>query len=460
MSMTLTILEALFLALLGLALYELLVSLFGFLPPQPIPRVEPRHRFAFLIPAHNEEEVIAFNVRSLLEQSYPRELFDVFVIADNCDDRTALAARRAGAEVLVRRDSRRKGKPAALNWGFAQLRERILDYDAVCIIDADNLVAPNYLAAMNARLARGERVIQAYLDTKNPDDSWIAGSIGLAYWATSRIFQLARSRLGLCSALGGTGMCIATPLLARYGWSEDCLTEDLEFQVRALLEGQRTTWAHEARTYDEKPLTLRQSWRQRLRWMRGHIQVACQHGPRLLGLGLRQRSWAKLDTFLYLIQPVRLILAFATLSAIGALRLATRLPPVRIVPNEMVAAFGLTYLVYLAQFQAFGCGLIALLLERPPWRAYRYYFHSFLFGLSWVPIVAQAVFTLRRREWVHTKHRSQIEIAARLAWAEGERAARSPGLQERPPAAEAPAPAPAPAGSGSGLGRVSGESKG
>lgn len=158
MSMTLTILEALFLALLGLALYELLVSLFGFLPPQPTPRVEPRHRFAFLIPAHNEEEVIAFNVRSLLEQSYPRELFDVFVIADNCDDRTALAARRAGAEVLVRRDSRRKGKPAALNWGFSQLRERILDYDAVCIIDADNLVAPNYLAAMNARLARGERV--------------------------------------------------------------------------------------------------------------------------------------------------------------------------------------------------------------------------------------------------------------------------------------------------------------
>ncbi|MCR4404577.1 MAG: glycosyltransferase family 2 protein [Candidatus Acetothermia bacterium] len=393
----LIVLEALFLGLLALALYELGVSLFGFLPPRPTPLIGPRHRFAFLIPAHNEEEVIALNVQSILAQDYPRELFDVFVIADNCDDRTALAARQAGAELLVRQDRLRKGKPAALNWGFAQLRERILDYDAVCIVDADNLVAPNYLAVMNARLARGERVIQAYLDTKNPDDSWIAGSIALAYWSTSRIFQLARSRLGLCSALGGTGMCIATGLLARYGWSEDCLTEDLEFQVRALLEGQRTTWAHDARIYDEKPLTLRQSWRQRLRWMRGHIRVAWQHGPRLLSLGLRQRSWAKLDAFLYLVQPVRLILAFVILSAIGALRLAIPHSSGAVLPSELLSAFGLAYLMYLAQFQAFGCGLIALLLERPPWRAYRYYFHSLLFGLTWVPIVAQALLTLQQR---------------------------------------------------------------
>jgi cellulose synthase/poly-beta-1,6-N-acetylglucosamine synthase-like glycosyltransferase len=435
----LTVLEALFLGLLALAHYELVVSLFGFLPPRPSALIEPRHRFAFLIPAHNEEEVIALNVQSILGQHYPRELFDVFVIADNCTDGTALAARAAGAEVLERRDRLRKGKPAALNWGFAQLQERILGYDAICIVDADNLVPPNYLAVMNGRLARGERLIQAYLDTKNPDDSWIAGSIALAYWSTSRIFQLARARLGLCSALGGTGMCIATELLARYGWSEDCLTEDLEFQVRALLDGQRTTWAHDTRTYDEKPLTLRQSWRQRLRWMRGHIRVAWQHGPRLLALGLRQGSWAKLDAFLYLVQPLRLILAFVILSAIGALRLALAHPAGALVPPGLLSAFGLTYLVYLAQFQAFGCGVIALLLERPPWRAWRYYFHSLLFGLTWVPIVAQALLTLGQRQWVRTEHRSRMEIATRLAWAEGGRASPIPGPGET--AVEAPASA-------------------
>lgn len=290
------------------------------------------------------------------------------------------------------------------------------DYDAVCVIDADNVVGPNFLRAMNARLACGERIIQAYLDTKNPEGSWISGSIALAYWSAARTFQLARARLGLCAALGGTGVCIATELLARYGWNSDCLTEDLEFQARALADGYRTSWAHEAHVYDEKPLTLKQSWRQRLRWMRGHIHVAWLHGPRLLREGLLRMDWAKLDTLLYLLQPLRHLATFVLLLTLGLAK-AFHLQIPQLLPPGMIAFLGSAYLLHLARFHALGLGLLALIRERIPLRAYRYYLPSLLFGLTWVPIIAQALVTLHFREWTHTRHQERISIAERLAWA-------------------------------------------
>lgn len=127
-----------------------------------------QNRLAVLVPAHNEQNVIASSVRSILSSDYPRDKFDVYVIADNCTDETASLARAAGALVLERKNKTLRGKQHALKWAFDQIN--LDSYDAVVILDADNHIDPGFLAVMDHYLATGYRVIQGYVETKNPGD--------------------------------------------------------------------------------------------------------------------------------------------------------------------------------------------------------------------------------------------------------------------------------------------------
>ena len=102
-----------------------------------------------IIPAHNEEAVVANLVESLKHQDYPKELYDIYVIADNCTDKTAEVARKAGAIVYERFDETKKTKGFALNWFLGQKIEEDADYDAFCIFDADNIEDLNFLKNMN-----------------------------------------------------------------------------------------------------------------------------------------------------------------------------------------------------------------------------------------------------------------------------------------------------------------------
>jgi len=127
-----------------------------------------------LIPAHNEEKVIANLVESLKKQNYPKDKFDIFVIADNCTDKTAEVARNAGAIVYERTDPDHKTKGYAMQWFFNKKNEEKAEYDAVCVFDADNIVDKNFIKNMNKKLCQGEDVVQGYRDIKNPSDSWIS----------------------------------------------------------------------------------------------------------------------------------------------------------------------------------------------------------------------------------------------------------------------------------------------
>jgi cellulose synthase/poly-beta-1,6-N-acetylglucosamine synthase-like glycosyltransferase len=133
--------------------------------------IEKDHKFMAIIPAHNEEAVIRNLVESLNEQDYPKDLYDIYVIADNCTDATARIASNAGAIVFERYDEEHKTKGAALNWFLKQKIEEDAPYDAFCIFDADNIVDVNFLPAMNRKLCQGETVVQGYSDIKNPTDS-------------------------------------------------------------------------------------------------------------------------------------------------------------------------------------------------------------------------------------------------------------------------------------------------
>ena len=194
--------------------------------------IEKDHKFMAVIPAHNEEAVIKNLVDSLQEQDYPRELYDIYVIADNCNDNTAKIAKDAGAIVLKRFDEEHKTKGFALNWFLQQKIEEDADYDALCVFDADNIVDKNFLKNMNKKLCQGEEVVQGYRDIKNPTDSWISSGYAIFYWMMHRFYHLARYNLGLSPLLNGTGFMVKFDLLKPDGWQTETLTEDIEFSLK------------------------------------------------------------------------------------------------------------------------------------------------------------------------------------------------------------------------------------
>ena len=134
----------------------------------------PQKTFAVIVAAHNESAVIGQLVDNLKMLDYPKELYDIFVIADNCTDNTAQIARDCGAIVHERFNDKERGKGFAMEWMFARLFEMKRKYDAVAIFDADNLVDKRFLLEMNNRLCKGDKLVQGYLDAKNPYDTWVS----------------------------------------------------------------------------------------------------------------------------------------------------------------------------------------------------------------------------------------------------------------------------------------------
>lgn len=114
-------------------------------------------------------EILLENLKIL---KYPKELYDIYVIADNCTDSTAEVAHRHGAYVLERCNKELGGKGYAMDWAFPKIFEIGRHYDAFCVFDADNLVHLDFLAVMNTRLMKGQKVLQGYLSAKI---RWILG---------------------------------------------------------------------------------------------------------------------------------------------------------------------------------------------------------------------------------------------------------------------------------------------
>lgn len=284
-------------------LYYLILSFFGFYKKEKSSIHKPQKSFAIVVAAHNEEMVIGKIIDSLNKIDYPRRLYDVFIVADNCTDMTASISRQHEANVFERFDEKNRGKGYALEWIFDKIFKMRRKYDAIAVFDADNLVSKNFLIEMNNKMMEGYKVVQGYIDSKNPHDSWITECYSISFWSANRLFQLARSNLKLSNQIGGTGFIVETDLLKKIGWGATCLTEDLEFTCKLVLSGHSIGWAHKAIVYDEKPITLKQSWNQRKRWMQGFTDVASRFFFKLLKKSFRERDFVALDCALYVIQP-------------------------------------------------------------------------------------------------------------------------------------------------------------
>ncbi len=287
----------------------------------PARSARPDRRFAILVPAHNEERLLPGLLASLAHLDYPRELYQVHVVADNCQDSTAEIARAAGATAHERHDTERRGKGYALRWLIERVQAAGWPYDAVVILDADTVVAPNLLTIMDARLARGERAIQCYYAVREPERSWGAALRAIALAALHYLRPLGRMALGGSAGLKGNGMVFAAELARRYEWPAS-LTEDIEYHMALILGGERVFFAPDAVIWAEMPGTLAAADTQNARWERGRLEMVRRYVPRLLREALARRSFLLFDAAVEQLIPPFSLVAAAALVALALAPLA------------------------------------------------------------------------------------------------------------------------------------------
>lgn len=400
------ILISLQIVLAVVGVYQFGLALFGMYKKKNKKQYEPNKSFAVLVAAHNEEEVVGALMENLKHLNYPKELYDVFVICDNCTDRTVEIVRSHGMNACVRTNPNLRGKGYAIEWMLKELWKMPRQYDAVVMFDADNLAHPDFLREMNNDLCEGARVIQGYIDTKNPEDSWITAAYGISYWYCNRLWQLSRHNLKMANFLGGTGMCFETELLKEIGWGATSLVEDLEFTMRCVEKGINPVFNYDAKLFDEKPLTFKASARQRLRWMQGHFTVARRYFFRLFWQSIKERSFIKLDMALYGLNVYIVLITFLLSAFIWIDQSILEGPHF----STLYSYFPLwvSSIAIAANIFIF---LAAMALEKVTYKkVYAYLILFPIYLISWWPITFYAFFTQNNKQWSHTKHTRVVRL--------------------------------------------------
>ena len=386
--------------------YQFVISLCALVKLKDKPYlVNKNHKFMAIIPAHNEEMVVGNLIESLKKQTYDKNLYDIYVIADNCTDKTAEVARKAGAIVYERFDNAHKTKGYALQWFLKQKIAENADYDAFFVFDADNIVDKNFIINMNKKLCQGEEVVQGYRDIKNPTDNWITAGYALFYWTMHRMYHLARYNIGLSPLLNGTGFMVKFDVVKPNGWETETLTEDIEFSLKQIIQGRKLGWATDAIVYDEQPTSFKQAWSQRSRWTVGHMQCIKEYTKQLAVAAKEKKTMMNFDGLLYIVGSIPMFIITIVLLLTNFLMYgAKEMTEVELIINILRFAIP-TFLLPI------GTAVIAMYLDRRPIKPMLKGLACYpLFMGSWLLINFKCLFK-RETTWEKINHVRDIKIA-------------------------------------------------
>ncbi len=383
----------------ALTLYLVLLAVASCFYKQTLDEFRPSLRLVVVVPSHNEVSGIAGTVRSLLAQHYPRELFRVCVIADNCTDGTAGAARAAGAdEVMVRDVPELRGKGYALRWAMDQILDRPAAPDAIVSVDADTIADPDVLLALVERLESGVPAAQADNRTML-DDAGPSALRGIGFILMNRTRSAGRNVLGQSAGLLGNGWALSTELLRRRPWDAFTGTEDREYTIGLHEDDEYVAFAGAAAVRSPNaPNRAAEALREQ-RWEGGWATLARRQIPRLLRGSVTRRAPRLLGACVDLAVPPLGLLAFLSLvGLVLAVAFAVILgaSPLVIVPWA-VAVIGVPLYV-----------LIGLVAARAPASLYRALAYAPVFVLR-KPLRLYRTLRSRGDVWVRTERAGNAE---------------------------------------------------
>ncbi len=235
--------------------------------PHPLPRLH------IVIPAHDEAALIADTVAAALTLDYPRNRFDVWVIANACRDDTAERAKMAGANVL---ELATPGKGQALDFALGHLLSLPEPWDAVVVLDADSTLSSNALQIIAQQLAAGSAAIQLRYAVRNMTDHPRTRTAALQLTSYNGVRPAGRDALGWSAGLFGNGFALTRQTIQQVPYRCHSIIEDLEYHQRLQAASIRVRFADAAVVWAEMPQTRRQLATQRVRWERGRLQLMRQ----------------------------------------------------------------------------------------------------------------------------------------------------------------------------------------
>ncbi len=266
------------------------------------------NKFAILIPARNEESVISNLIDSLKKQNYPNNKYVIYVIPNNCTDKTKDIAKKSGANVLECTVPT-KTKGDVLKFAFDKLKKE-KSIDAYVIFDADNVVHPDFLKKMNECLEAGYNCAEGFRDAKNPSDNWLSGSYNLFYLYQNIFFNRARGSFNASCSINGTGFMVRKSYIEKVGFETYTLTEDIEFTGQCALRHEPIAFVEDAITFDEYPIKFGASWRQRKRWSAGSLECRKRYSWKLFKDFIKTGRMSSFDMSIVYWGPIILILNF------------------------------------------------------------------------------------------------------------------------------------------------------
>ncbi|TWT87510.1 Poly-beta-1,6-N-acetyl-D-glucosamine synthase [Pseudobythopirellula maris] len=310
-----------------------------------------RPRLGVLIPAHNEELVLRDTLRSLRPQLLAGDR--CLVVADNCEDSTALIAEQEGAEVLVRNDSQRRGKGWALDAGRNAFRDS--PPEVLIIVDADTRAEPGALDRLVRAAHATDRPVQATYLMPSATQGGADGVSAFAWTVRNLVRPLGLHRMGLPCLLNGSGMALPWRLADRAPLAGGHIGEEYKLAVDLALTGSPPVFCPEAVVLGTMPNEQKVAVAQRRRWSHSHLEILRTSAPRLLARFLTSMRIAPLTLALDLAVPPLILLLACHLVAITLFAAMSYITPAVVTPlAATVASLLLSGVSILAAWRRFG----------------------------------------------------------------------------------------------------------
>lgn len=282
-------------------LMQIVYMLFGWIKKKKFKKTEKKNRVCFLIPAHNEEDVIFRTVKNVIEkQNYPKELLDVFVVAHNCTDKTAENARKAGAIVFEYSDPDPKTHilAYAIKYGFDAILKYDKKYDFLIRLDADNLINDNFTLYMNDAFNAGVQLARPYESALNITQNLYTKASGLYYAYDSRFGSRVRERFHLAAHVNGPGSMFSMSIVEKYGYDAVGLSDDSEYYSNRMFNKIYGHFVEDAIVYEDLPSTMKDTFARNKRIGYGVSRLFFTHGFRLLGHFFTTFNFSFIEVFL------------------------------------------------------------------------------------------------------------------------------------------------------------------
>lgn len=300
----LSIINNIILCIIGIPFFlQVLYMLLFWVKKKVYPKSEVKHKVAILIAARNEEDVIYNTVKAIFDkQDYPKDKFDVYVVAHNCTDNTGTLASKAGAKVLTLNDPDKSHHMVcyALKYAIDEILKTNIEYDFFIRLDADNHISDDFISLMNDCYSTGIELACPYESALNITQNNFTQACGLYYIFNSRFGGRVRERVNLSAHLNGPGMMFSSKIAKKYGYDCETICEDTEFSFKRLLDGYKAHYVEDAVVYEDLPSTFKDTYARNLRLGSGNILLLRKYSLKLFAnlFKFRKGSLSSLEQIL------------------------------------------------------------------------------------------------------------------------------------------------------------------